>query len=181
MTATPATLALAALVILYFLLSAADSSSAPAGHTSAVGSSSRSSNRRRPTRRRPSRRPPPQTRTGRTSRRARTGGTSSCSSGGGSRHAGAPSAKTAAGTGEPLLPRRPQFSVASVAGVLQRRINEQYDALARASEARCLTIEQVSPCVRAFPLSSSKCSATTTTACTNVCVSFCALNGSLAA
>ncbi|KAJ1282159.1 hypothetical protein BS78_03G029300 [Paspalum vaginatum] len=44
---------------------------------------------------------------------------------------------------EALLPRRPQFPLASVAGALQRRINARYDDLARASEARCLTIEQV--------------------------------------
>jgi len=44
---------------------------------------------------------------------------------------------------EALLPRRPQFPLASVAGALQRRINARYDDLARASEAQCLTIEQV--------------------------------------
>ncbi|AQK90917.1 hypothetical protein ZEAMMB73_Zm00001d008858 [Zea mays] len=43
---------------------------------------------------------------------------------------------------EELLPRRPQFPLASVAGVLQRRIHARYDDLARASEAQCLTIEQ---------------------------------------
>ncbi|WVZ72678.1 hypothetical protein U9M48_021097 [Paspalum notatum var. saurae] len=48
-----------------------------------------------------------------------------------------------AGEEETLLPRRPQFPLASVAGALQRRINARYDDLARASEARCLTIEQV--------------------------------------
>lgn len=42
-----------------------------------------------------------------------------------------------------LLPRRPEFPLASVAGPLQRRINARYDDLARASEAQCLTIEQV--------------------------------------
>ncbi|KAL5654099.1 hypothetical protein ACJX0J_033418, partial [Zea mays] len=42
-----------------------------------------------------------------------------------------------------MLPRRPQFPLASVAGVLQRRIHARYDDLARASEAQCLTIEQV--------------------------------------
>ncbi|KAL6838778.1 hypothetical protein ACP4OV_031492 [Aristida adscensionis] len=47
------------------------------------------------------------------------------------------------GEGESLLPPRPQFPLALVAGALQRRINEQYDDLARASEASCLTIEQV--------------------------------------
>ncbi|CAD6233231.1 unnamed protein product [Miscanthus lutarioriparius] len=44
---------------------------------------------------------------------------------------------------EALLPRRPEFPLASVAGPLQRRINARYDDLARASEAQCLTIEQV--------------------------------------
>ncbi|KAL6626918.1 hypothetical protein ACP70R_030644 [Stipagrostis hirtigluma subsp. patula] len=44
--------------------------------------------------------------------------------------------------GEAVLPPRPQFPLASVAGALQRRINARYDDLARASEARCLTIEQ---------------------------------------
>lgn len=44
---------------------------------------------------------------------------------------------------EELLPRRPQFPLASVAGALQRRIHARYDDLARASEAQCLTIEQV--------------------------------------
>ncbi|KAG2586367.1 uncharacterized protein LOC120675194 [Panicum virgatum] len=62
--------------------------------------------------------------------------------------AAAPSAKAAGSEGkakkEELLPRRrPQFPLASVAGALQRRINARYDDLARASEARCLTIEQV--------------------------------------
>ncbi|RLM91838.1 uncharacterized protein C2845_PM08G02530 [Panicum miliaceum] len=64
--------------------------------------------------------------------------------------ASAPSAKAAGREGkaekekEQLLPRRrPQFPLASVAGALQRRINARYDDLARASEARCLTIEQV--------------------------------------
>ncbi|CAO2181267.1 unnamed protein product [Urochloa humidicola] len=61
--------------------------------------------------------------------------------GGGDDSAAVPSAKTAAE--ELLLPRRPQFPLASVAGALQRRINARYDDLARASEARCLTIEQV--------------------------------------
>lgn len=41
------------------------------------------------------------------------------------------------------LPQRPQFPLASVAGALQRRINARYDDLARASDAGCLTIEQV--------------------------------------
>ena len=68
--------------------------------------------------------------------------------GGGDAAAAAPSAKAAGSEGkakkEELLPRRrPQFPLASVAGTLQRRINERYDDLARASEARCLTIEQV--------------------------------------
>lgn len=44
---------------------------------------------------------------------------------------------------EALLPRRPQFPLASVAGALQRRINARYDDIARASETQCLTIEQV--------------------------------------
>ncbi|KAF8663259.1 hypothetical protein HU200_055869 [Digitaria exilis] len=44
---------------------------------------------------------------------------------------------------EEALLRRPQFPLASVAGALQRRINERYDDLARASEEGCLTIEQV--------------------------------------
>jgi hypothetical protein len=61
--------------------------------------------------------------------------------------AAAPAAKAAGRDGkaeeESLLPRRPQFPLASVAGALQRRINARYDDLARASEARCLTIEQV--------------------------------------
>ncbi|CAO2205261.1 unnamed protein product [Urochloa humidicola] len=61
--------------------------------------------------------------------------------GDGDARAAAPSAKAAAA--EALLPRRPQFPLASVAGALQRRINARYDDLARASEARCLTIEQV--------------------------------------
>ncbi|CAO2174972.1 unnamed protein product [Urochloa humidicola] len=61
--------------------------------------------------------------------------------GGGDARAAVPSAKAAAE--ELLLPRRPQFPLASVAGALQRRINARYDDLARASEARCLTIEQV--------------------------------------
>uniref|UniRef100_A0A0A9GD09 Uncharacterized protein n=1 Tax=Arundo donax TaxID=35708 RepID=A0A0A9GD09_ARUDO len=66
--------------------------------------------------------------------------------GGGGGDAAVPSAKAAGreeGKGEALLPRRPQFPLASVAGALQRRINARYDDLARASEARCLTIEQV--------------------------------------
>ncbi|XP_039846110.1 uncharacterized protein LOC120705696 [Panicum virgatum] len=68
--------------------------------------------------------------------------------GGGDAAAAAPSAKAAGREGkpekeEPLPRRRPQFPLASVAGTLQRRINERYDDLARASEARCLTIEQV--------------------------------------
>ncbi|CAL4978416.1 unnamed protein product [Urochloa decumbens] len=68
--------------------------------------------------------------------------------GGGDARAAAPSAKAAGREGkaaeeESLLPRRPQFPLASVAGALQRRINARYDDLARASEARCLTIEQV--------------------------------------
>ncbi|XP_062195402.1 uncharacterized protein LOC133898729 [Phragmites australis] len=67
---------------------------------------------------------------------------------GGGGDAAAPSAKAGReGKGEAqkeaLLPRRPQFPLASVAGALQRRINARYDDLARASEARCLTIEQV--------------------------------------
>nr|CAB3475882.1 unnamed protein product [Digitaria exilis] len=44
---------------------------------------------------------------------------------------------------EEALLRRPQFPLASVAGALQRRINERYDDLARASEEGCLTIEQI--------------------------------------
>jgi hypothetical protein len=67
--------------------------------------------------------------------------------GGGDGDAAAPAAKAAGRDGkaeeESLLPRRPQFPLASVAGALQRRINARYDDLARASEARCLTIEQV--------------------------------------
>ncbi|CAL4952174.1 unnamed protein product [Urochloa decumbens] len=68
--------------------------------------------------------------------------------GDGNARAAAPSAKAAGREGkaaeeEVLLPRRPQFPLASVAGALQRRINARYDDLARASEARCLTIEQV--------------------------------------
>ncbi|KAM0921087.1 hypothetical protein ACQ4PT_007007 [Festuca glaucescens] len=42
-----------------------------------------------------------------------------------------------------LLPRRPQFPLASVAGPLQRRITARYDDLARASQAHCLTIHQI--------------------------------------
>ncbi|CAL4958787.1 unnamed protein product [Urochloa decumbens] len=68
--------------------------------------------------------------------------------GDGNARAAAPSAKAAGREGkaaaeEVLLPRRPQFPLASVAGALQRRINARYDDIARASEARCLTIEQV--------------------------------------
>ncbi|CAO2186058.1 unnamed protein product [Urochloa humidicola] len=68
--------------------------------------------------------------------------------GGGYARAAASSAKAGgrevkAAEEESLLPRRPQFPLASVAGALQRRINARYDDLARASEARCLTIEQV--------------------------------------
>ncbi|KAG0536073.1 hypothetical protein BDA96_03G033200 [Sorghum bicolor] len=51
---------------------------------------------------------------------------------------------------EALLPRRPQFPLASVAGALQRRINARYDDLARASEAQCLTIEQVNEFVNSL-------------------------------
>jgi hypothetical protein len=70
-----------------------------------------------------------------------------------SEDAAAPSSKAAAaGKGEPLLPRRPQFPLSSVAGALQRRINERYDDLARASEAQCLTVEQVRSCVPSHSL-----------------------------
>jgi hypothetical protein len=70
-----------------------------------------------------------------------------------SEDAAAPSSKAAAaGKGEPLLPRRPQFPLSSVAGALQRRINERYDDLARASEAQCLTVEQVRSCVTSHSL-----------------------------
>ncbi|TVU21370.1 hypothetical protein EJB05_31000 [Eragrostis curvula] len=62
------------------------------------------------------------------------------SGGGGDAAAASPKA---AGKGEPLLPQRPQFPLASVAGALQRRIHERYDDLVRASEAQCLTIEQL--------------------------------------
>jgi hypothetical protein len=58
-------------------------------------------------------------------------------------------AAAAAGDDEALLPRRPQFPLASVAGALQRRINARYDDLARASQAHSLTTDQVSAIVRA--------------------------------
>ena len=45
----------------------------------------------------------------------------------------------------------PRFPLASVAGALQRRITARYDDLARASQAQCLTIDQVRACVRASP------------------------------
>jgi hypothetical protein len=70
-----------------------------------------------------------------------------------SEDATATSSKPAAvGNREPLLPRRPQFPLSSVAGALQRRINERYDDLARASEAQCLTVEQVRSCVTSHSL-----------------------------
>jgi hypothetical protein len=58
---------------------------------------------------------------------------------------------------EALLPRRPQFPLASVAGALQRRITARYDDLARASQAHSLTTDQVSMCVRPIQC---KCSST---------------------
>lgn len=63
--------------------------------------------------------------------------------GGGNGEDGDRDAAAKAAGKEALLPRRPQFPLASVAGALQRRINARYDDLARASEAQCLTIEQV--------------------------------------
>ncbi|KAK3160622.1 hypothetical protein QOZ80_1BG0062020 [Eleusine coracana subsp. coracana] len=159
MAATPETLALAALVILYFLLTAAV-------FFLRVRRARRSQQRRR---QQQQVLPPPPTDPGaplettaspdpegeeepayeggkekqpqRRRRRARRKRQQQEGEGGGD--AAAPSAKTAAGKGEPLLPRRPQFPVASVAGALQRRLNERYDDLARASEAQCPTIEQV--------------------------------------
>lgn len=75
-----------------------------------------------------------------------------------------PSAKTAEGKGESLLPRRPQFPVASVPCSLQRRLNERYDDLARASEAHCLTIEQVRACCAFHYLLPLPCTSTTRSA-----------------